>query len=251
MSVRRSSSEIVIYVITNLLNGKRYVGQTNNFDSRIHYHMNYGKLAIGKAIKKHGKHNFIAEKIDSTFSPEKADEIETELIKRLNTIAPNGYNILPTAYGNRGRKGYKVKLSYPQREAKRKLIEKAREQRSPSNKTYKVTHPNGKTETIDNLKQFCAIYGLDYTKAIQTATGKKRHCGGYVFRYSHQPFADPITGIFGSNAIAAVEIATGKTLNFPSQREAAKHYNCSPAVVSDSIKKSRPTRSGVQFRLAD
>lgn len=87
-----------IYCITNLINQKKYVGQTNDLKRRWWQH-NYLRrdkrnMYIDKAISKYGNKNFKYEILGETSSQEKADELERYYIKELKTMKPSGYNIL-------------------------------------------------------------------------------------------------------------------------------------------------------------
>lgn len=91
-----------IYLITNLVNGKQYVGQTNSFEGRWSRYLSDAKRdaprqLISKAIKKYGKENFEIEILESQVDD--YDEKEREWIKDLDTIAPKGYNV---SYGGQG-----------------------------------------------------------------------------------------------------------------------------------------------------
>jgi group I intron endonuclease len=82
-----------IYIPTNLINGKQYVGQTTTkLNKRINSHKNNkSNYPFTNAIKKYGIENF---KIISFSCPEEdLDWIEEFLIKELNTLLPNGYNL--------------------------------------------------------------------------------------------------------------------------------------------------------------
>lgn len=89
-----------IYKITNLVNGKLYIGQSIDIKSRWYQHKykSNHKSEIGydspihKAIRKYGENNFRFEVIEEC-SFEELDCKEIEWISRLNTICPNGYNI--------------------------------------------------------------------------------------------------------------------------------------------------------------
>ena len=84
-----------IYMITNAINGKQYVGITNNLSKRWSKHkIADGKIpALHSAIKKYGKNNFIFSHIADAFDFECAKSIEIMLIAEHNTIAPFGYNL--------------------------------------------------------------------------------------------------------------------------------------------------------------
>lgn len=87
---------MIIYLITNKLNGKQYVGQTiHTLQERWanHCSSNSGCVALKGAIKKYGKDAFDLKEIDSANSQSELDEKERFWIERLNTLAPNGYNL--------------------------------------------------------------------------------------------------------------------------------------------------------------
>ena len=88
-----------VYVLENKLNHKRYVGQTTkSFKKRIRSHKNEN-LYIDRSIKKNKIENF---KIYVFYLPESLlDYFEIELIKKLNTVFPNGYNF--TSGGNKNK----------------------------------------------------------------------------------------------------------------------------------------------------
>lgn len=82
-----------IYVITNLINHKQYVGQSIDPEQRFKTHCQNRKAdhsLIGKAIQKYGKENFSLE-IIGWF--DNYDEMETEYIQKYRTMVPYGYNI--------------------------------------------------------------------------------------------------------------------------------------------------------------
>lgn len=93
-----------IYKITNLINGKIYVGQTmRSIEERFKEHC-CTDSAIGNAIRKYGKGNFKLELIAECETNEAANELEMYWIKELNCKAPNGYNLTD---GGERRSGFK------------------------------------------------------------------------------------------------------------------------------------------------
>ena len=78
-----------IYLVSNKLNGKQYVGQTIN----PHLPIGHGRI-LKSAYKLHGKDNFtyepICKGIDSRAS---LNAIERFWISVVGTVVPNGYNI--------------------------------------------------------------------------------------------------------------------------------------------------------------
>jgi hypothetical protein len=103
---------IEIYVITNLSNMKKYVGQAVSHRLNTGKYRPFGSIkrlndhiseatcntkkkqctALNNAIRKYGKESFKVEVIDRCL-PEMANDLEIRYIKEYNTISPNGYNL--------------------------------------------------------------------------------------------------------------------------------------------------------------
>lgn len=87
-----------IYKITNKINDKVYIGQTNNAALRWSQHKSAAKYIpkqlVDKAIKKYGEQNFIYEVIDTCQSQFETDIQETWFIKvYYSLISEHGYNV--------------------------------------------------------------------------------------------------------------------------------------------------------------
>lgn len=87
----------MIYCLTNNVNGKQYVGKTNDWARRWNYHRT-AKSVIGNAIRKYGIDNFTMEVLERT-SKQLVDWREIYWIAIMDTIRPNGYNL---TYGGDG-----------------------------------------------------------------------------------------------------------------------------------------------------
>lgn len=87
-----------VYLITNKVNGKRYVGQSQQLDieQRWKSHRKVNNPNVGSylkaAYKKYGIDNFKFQIICICFD-EDCDKYEDEYIKKFNTLCPNGYNL--------------------------------------------------------------------------------------------------------------------------------------------------------------
>lgn len=84
-----------VYCITNKINGKKYIGQTNDFKHRKSQHCGEGtdRFYIDRAINKHGKENFKFEIIHKNIPIEKINEWEMYYINEIyNTFKGKGYN---------------------------------------------------------------------------------------------------------------------------------------------------------------
>jgi len=89
-----------VYVLENKINSKCYVGQTiQSFKRRFKRHMESDML-ISRALKKYGQYNFNQY---IYYLPENLlDYYEIEMIKRINSLYPNGYNL--ETGGNKNKK---------------------------------------------------------------------------------------------------------------------------------------------------
>ncbi len=87
-----------IYKITNLLNNKIYIGQTNNFNLRIQQHKSAAKhkayALVDKIIKKYGIDNFTYSIIETCDSQAEANYQEIwNIFIQCSLVAELGYNI--------------------------------------------------------------------------------------------------------------------------------------------------------------
>ena len=89
---------MIIYKVTNLINGKSYIGQTiNSLHSRKLSHLSSAKrgddLKFHRAIRKYGESNFIWEILEDTVdSRDRLNSLEIQYIKEYNTYGAGGYN---------------------------------------------------------------------------------------------------------------------------------------------------------------
>lgn len=94
---------MIIYKITNKLNSKIYIGQTQQKLSHRwnqHNRGNSGCRALSSAIALYGKDQFTIEQLAVANSIDELNELEDYYIKLYNSLAPNGYN-LTTGVKNR------------------------------------------------------------------------------------------------------------------------------------------------------
>ena len=93
-----------IYVITNLVNGKLYVGQTiNPVQRRWSNHCSRTEKwesLVHRAIQKYGKASFKIEVVQECKTIEELNQAEREWIAKLKSQVPNGYNVLEGGDGH-------------------------------------------------------------------------------------------------------------------------------------------------------
>ena len=98
-----------IYLRTNLVNGKQYVGQTVDFTKRENEwncdKALYAGSYINNAREKYGTENWTVEVLRECETQDELNEWEIYYIKKLNTKRPVGYNLTD---GGGGLSGYHV-----------------------------------------------------------------------------------------------------------------------------------------------
>lgn len=99
----------IIYLVTNKINGKQYVGQTvGTVHKRLKNHFLSAAPEKGptdffhNAIRKYGCESFCIEEIDIAGSREELDNKEILHIRLRNTLAPCGYNLTSGGSGSSG-----------------------------------------------------------------------------------------------------------------------------------------------------
>lgn len=120
---------ITIYLITNLINNKKYVGQTKrSLENRWKNHINKTSTCthLKNSIKYYGQENFKIEAIASILNNEYACMIEDYFIDFFQTFHPNGYNLIMSeergviSDKTRRRLGYKSKQNWNREEYRNK-----------------------------------------------------------------------------------------------------------------------------------
>lgn len=129
-----------IYLRTNLVNGKQYVGQTCDFKRREmewnRLNQRYANNYLTEDREKYGLDNWKTEMLAEVDKQEDAWELEQRFINDYNTVFPNGYNM---SDGGKTNKGFKVN-----EETKKEISEKL--------KKYFNEHPEIKKEKSDDKK---------------------------------------------------------------------------------------------------
>ena len=102
---------IGIYKITNKLNGKVYIGQSVDIDTRWRHHCSAkDNFAIHNAIKKYGEENFKFEVLLEC-PANMLNVWERDMIALYDCISPNGYNLTEGGEGYHRSEETKIKIS--------------------------------------------------------------------------------------------------------------------------------------------
>lgn len=192
---------LIIYAITNSVNGKMYVGQSRQGLARRkteHIHrFNLGERdhKLYQAMRKHGIKNFTFEVLCNALMAEYLDDLERLFIERFNTFR-KGYNM--TCGGDSVSDQTRAKLSarLKGRDApwarNGTIIEIRRRngtlygvsgKRGADNKrsgSYLVRCPDGQQQRIKGLRQFCRDRGLCHSLMLSVLKGQQTHHKGYA-----------------------------------------------------------------------
>lgn len=92
-----------IYMYTNKINGKRYVGQAKNFNKRHREHINRNGITIDRAITKYGIDNFDVVILKEDLTTQcLLDMWESYYINKFNTLRNSGEGYNVSDGGNKG-----------------------------------------------------------------------------------------------------------------------------------------------------
>lgn len=206
----------LIYLATNTLNNKVYIGQTiQTLSWRIKRHYDTAKQNrakgkkeqyFGKALLKYDKSIFEWDVLEDNITGKDAlNEAEIFWIAYYKYIGAELYNL---TNGGEGASGHKVTLEVRKQiaaalrgklrpehvkakisakrktkviseETKRKMSESAKG-KVRSAKTYTLLSPDGKLVTITNMLAFCRVNGLEDGNMCQVANGKRKSHRGWT-----------------------------------------------------------------------
>lgn len=109
---------MIIYKITNLVNGKIYVGQTAyplavRWNAHVRYALAGGDgTRLAFAVRKYGRESFVVERIAEADSRDLLNELERKYIAELRSYLPEfGYNLAMGGSGGNPNKETREKIS--------------------------------------------------------------------------------------------------------------------------------------------
>ena len=187
-----------IYLRTNLINGKQYVGQTSNIKRRDYKFYNlknfYANEYLTEERNKYGLENFKTELLEETDSREKAWDLEEKYIKEFDTKYPNGYNFSNGGPGTNGfkaseetRKKISQKLSGLKRtdEFKKKISESLTNNAKISKKVNQFDLDGNLIKVWESTKE-AGRNGFDQSRIAELCRGSKRRKThkGFIWKYA-------------------------------------------------------------------
>lgn len=104
---------MIIYCITNSVNGMRYIGAAKSFKERKQKHLSDARRGKGRegsiqdAMRSFGEENFRFEVIDEAEDYASLSEREHYWIQKFNSLSPNGYNLLLGNYATKVKNNFR------------------------------------------------------------------------------------------------------------------------------------------------
>jgi len=216
-----------LYVITNLINDKQYVGIAVDYERRWYQHRSgYGSKLVYQAIKKYGIKN-LDFKVICKGAETYVKETEIRAIHILNTMAPSGYNLTEGGEGSHGWKASdetRKKMSEAHKGTiGQKMSDATKQKIRESRLEYKRgKHPKATVLIINGVTFECiqdAAETLDV--AYSTLCSYQRGLGTNVFDYP------PKKEVFNVNGV-----------EYTSRLEAARALGISNTTICNACKKA-------------
>lgn len=242
-----------VYIHTNAINGKKYVGLTKQECKERWRHDGLGYQQQKKffnAILKYGWDNFQHDIVAENLTAEEAGELEKQLIDKYNTIA-NGYNISP---------GGSTTNHSPE------TLEKMRQSmlgKKHSEETKELIRQSKKDEWIaviciddniiyESINGASRATGVDDSSIVKCCQGKMMSAGGKKWRYADPIRAKQYQQIIDNQINKAkkpVYCITTDTY-YETVREGAKDTHCDESNLIKVCKGKYKTTNGLKWRYA-
>lgn len=188
---------MIIYKVTNNINGKVYIGQTTrSLRSRWKQHCYAAEdghkgshLSLQKDIAKYGPGNFSVKQIDVACSHKELDEKEKYWIKYYDSRQPRGYNYYSGGNGYvpreetleklRGKNHWTTRKSFS--DSTKKRMSDAQKGAKSNNHRACICVDTG--ETFPYVKAAAMKYGLSDSHIHSVCKGIRKRCGGFRWEY--------------------------------------------------------------------
>lgn len=199
---------IGVYKITNLVNGKVYIGSSRNIKKRITDHFKPSKISsrikypLYQDISKYGRKNFRIEILEEC-RIENLEELETKYIQQY--FGENCYNVSETSHNMKSEEGKKIHGEFFSEWNKQQWgKESYRNERSKSSREIqlkRLENPEYLEEKSKQLKK--------YTDTLKKKVGQFDKQGNLINTFEGTREAERKTGI-NSSQISAVALGKPK-----------------------------------------
>ena len=261
---------MVVYLVTNTINNKKYVGQTQRILSeRINEHRRSKTSVIYHAIKKYDRKNFTVDILDECKTIDELNEREIYWIKKLNTKTPNGYNLTDGGVGTTGhtytvdarKNALKRVFSLEQLRHMSEVAPNRNENRTVGGYHWRqigspqIQSTNKKkavlcvetNQIFDSIKAASRWAGVSKSLISRVLSNKKLTAGGYHWKILEDYYADANERIPKKTAIMCVE--TGEV--FPMVKTAAEWAGVTSSTISAALAGRTQTAGGYHWIVAD
>jgi len=152
-----------VYLTTNLVNGKQYVGDHSS-DNLNDGYLGSG-TAIIRAIKKYRKNNFRREILEEFGSKKDAFNSQEKYIKKFDTLVPNGYNISPSGGVHWG--------GVHSDQTKKQISESQKNMPEERKKRMSEIHKGMKHSESTIIKMKNKVFSKEYRKKLSNANSER------------------------------------------------------------------------------
>ena len=189
----------VIYVHTLILDGRKYIGQTNDIKARWKPSAYKTCTKFYNAIQEYGWNNFSHEILYDNLTLEEANKLEEELIAKYNTIN-NGFNLDSGGLNHLHSEETKIKMSntrkgVPKTEAHKKAISEGlkKYERTPEhNRNNQLAQHRKKVQCIETGIIYESLSDAERKTGILGETisrncrGKQKSASGLHWRFVNE-----------------------------------------------------------------
>ena len=166
----------IVYKTTNLINGKIYIGVHDNNGEGFDGYLGSGLLML-KAIKKHGRENFVRETLHSCEDIETAFLLESELVTEEFIERKNTYNLCTGGKGFSGIGNYTMEnklgiFSDNYTKEMRSSVSKQTIANMDEEKRYNMCKSGGLVGGRKSVENKLGIFSDNYTDEMRSNAGK-------------------------------------------------------------------------------
>lgn len=217
-----------IYITTNMINGKRYIGQ-RKFSRKWQSYLGSGSV-LRQAFEKYGRDNFIRDIVDIGYSAKELNDLEIEWIKNYNAYENKDfYNI---ADGGKSGNAFAGKTEEEMLVIKNK-ISLSKRGKEMSDKTRLKISETLKGKYIGNLNW---NYGKKLSEDVKFKISKAVEGENNGF-YGKKHSLETKLKIAEKHSIKVICLTTNKIFN--SAEEASQYYNCDRADITKCCRKRK------------
>lgn len=248
-----------IYETTNLINGKKYIGQKKYDNNRMWPSYLGSGTTLRKAIKKYGKENFKRIILAEAYSKEELDQLEIYYIAKFNAVKSRLYYNL--AYGGDGgsqteESRKKISNSLKGRKMNPEAVEKSRKSRIGLKVSEETKQKISKTRKEKKVAagENHPNYGKHLSKETRERISKARK-GSHPKHTKEgnenraRALREKNSGLNNNKTAPVICVETGEI--FIRMKDACEKYNLSVGNLSSVCQGLRHTTGGFHWKYVD